>query len=135
MRALWGRAVPVPNHLRLALKEILGEPAASAVDRVHVIEHSLFARLHVRATATTRRGLIFLRGGAEEFFADPALVLHEYCHVLLQWEPGSLTTWRYVRECLRRGYWNNRYEVEARTFARRHAKQFRTLLEPKTGHE
>lgn len=68
--ALWGREVPVPKPIRVALKEIVGEPVASAVDCVRVIEHSVFARLHVRATATTRRGLIFLHAGAEEFFAE-----------------------------------------------------------------
>jgi hypothetical protein len=30
---------------------------------------------------------------------------------------------------VRHGYWDNRYEVEARTFARRHQRQFRALLD------
>jgi len=47
-------------------------------------------------------------------------MLHEYCHVLKQWEPGLLTTPRYLIECLRCGYWNNRYEQEARAFADTH---------------
>ncbi len=127
--AVLGRAVDVPNSMRSALKEILGDAAADAIDRVQVREHSLFARLHAGAAATTRRGRIFLRGSAAHFFSDPALVLHEYCHVLLQWESGALTIRRYLREWLRSGYWNNRYEVEARTFARRHLQQFRALLE------
>ena len=102
--------------------------AGAGVDQVRVIEHSLFARLHGRAIATTRRRRIFLRGSAAEFFGNPSLMLHEYCHVLLQWETGSLTTLRYLRECLRRGYWNNRYEVEAREFARSREFQLRELL-------
>jgi hypothetical protein len=102
--------------------------AALPIDQVRVIEHSLFARLHGGAIATTRRRRIFLRGSAAEFFGNPSLMLHEYCHVLLQWETGSLTTLRYLRECLRRGYWNNRFEVEAREFARRHEFQLRELL-------
>lgn len=123
----FGRAVDVPEHVRTCLKEIVGEPAAGVVDRVRVFEHSLFAKLHLRAIATTRRRRIFLRGSAAGFFGDAALMLHEYCHVLLQWESGALTTTRYLRECLRRGYWNNSYELEARAFARRHARQFRAL--------
>ncbi len=98
------------------------------VDQVRVIEHSLFARLHGRAIATTRRRRIYLRGSAVEFFENPSLMLHEYCHVLLQWETGSLTTLRYLRECLRRGYWNNRFEVQAREFACRHESRLRELL-------
>ncbi|MGH8217052.1 MAG: hypothetical protein ACREUT_00565 [Steroidobacteraceae bacterium] len=128
MHAWWGREVVVPVSIRAALKEIVDAPAASAIDRVNVVERSLFARLHWGATATTRRRRIYLRGSAADFFDDPGLMLHEYCHVLLQWESGSLTAPRYVWECLRHGYWENRYEVQARTFARRHRQQFRALL-------
>lgn len=133
MRTFLGRAVAVPSSIRCALKEIIDEPAASAIDRVRVVERSLFVRLHGRATATTRRRRIYLRGAAAQFFGDPGLMLHEYCHVLMQWESGALTTPRYLRECLRNGYWNNCYEVEARTFARRHQRQFRALLDAAAG--
>ena len=127
-RAFLGTAVAVPEGIRSALRELLGEPAPEAIDRTCVLEHSTFARLHGRARATTRRRCIFVRGSGADFFADPALVLHEYCHVLLQWETGVLTMPRYMHECLRHGYWNNRYEVEARAFANRHLSQFRALL-------
>lgn len=112
-----GRAVPVPDAVQQALASLLGD----GVRAVRVIEHSRFVRLHGRALATTRRRRIYLRGDADSFFADPWLMLHEYCHVLIQWEPGTLTAMRYVLECLRRGYWMNRFEVEAREFADRHA--------------
>ncbi|HWG78104.1 MAG TPA: hypothetical protein VN660_15100, partial [Steroidobacteraceae bacterium] len=124
-RSLLGSAITVPDGIRAALKQLIGERAAEAIDHTRVLEHSLFARLHGRASATTRRRCIFLRGSAREFFLDPLLVLHEYCHVLLQWESGALTIPRYLRECLRRGYWNNAYEVQAREFAQRHLAQFR----------
>jgi hypothetical protein len=107
------RAVPVPPALARCLESVLKAPIAS----VQVIEHSRYARLHARAVATTRRERIYLRGSAEEFFANPWLMLHEYCHVVHQWRPGRLSVWRYLRECLRRGYWNNRFEIEAREFA------------------
>lgn len=117
-----GRAVALPSSLRAALEAVLGEP----VSHVRIIEHSLYARLHRRAIATTRRRRIYLRDSAQAFFEDPWLMLHEYCHVLKQWETGELTVARYLLECLRRGYWNNRFEVEARAFADRHAHALRT---------
>jgi Domain of unknown function (DUF4157) len=110
------RAATVPAHVRAALESILGSP----IGAVAVIEHSRLARLHGRAVATTRRRHIYLRGSAEEFFANPWLMLHEYCHVVCQWEPGTLTVGRYLLECARHGYWNNAFEIEARAFADRH---------------
>ncbi len=109
-----GRRAPLPPELRATLARVFD---ADGVDRVEVIEHSWFAKAHLRALATTRRGRIYLRGSAAEFFADAEFVLHEYFHVLRQWEPRRLTVWRYLVECLRRGYWRNRFEVEARAFA------------------
>jgi hypothetical protein len=131
MRLRLGHKAAPPPAVRRSLERIFGGGAVAAalpIDQVRVIEHSLFAHLHGRAIATTRRRRIYLRGSAAEFFGNPSLMLHEYCHVLLQWETGSLTTLRYLRECLRRGYWNNRFEVEAREFARRHEFQLRELL-------
>jgi len=102
----------MPAELRAALQRVFGE----AVDDVQIIENSWFARLHGRATATTRRNRIYLRGSAEEFFADPALLLHEYFHVLRQWNRGRLSLLRYLAEWGRNGYWHNRYERQARRF-------------------
>src|SRR5215467_11326593 len=114
----------MPHAVRAALEEILGE----SIERIRIFEHSRLARLHGRALATTRRRRIYLRGSAKEFFADPWLMLHEYCHVLHQWECGRLSVPRYLIECLRRGYWNNRFEVEARAFADRHAARLHAQL-------
>ena len=122
---MWfGRAVPLPPVVRAALESVLGED----VGRVRVIEHSLFARLHSCDHATTRRRRIYLRGSSAGFYSDPALMLHEYCHVLKQWEPRRLTAWRYLLESLRRGYWNNRFEVEARAFAEANRGKLEGLL-------
>ena len=107
-----GRSVPIPESVRIALAVFFGD----GVSRVEVIEHSFFARLHWNAIATTRRRRIYLRGSAEDFFNDPALMIHEYFHVINQWEPRLLTSWRYVLESLRHGYWSNRFEVEARLY-------------------
>lgn len=107
-------AVVMPAALRGALTELLGEE----VDEVVIVEHSSYARLHLGARATTRRNRILLRGSAAEFFADPELVLHEYFHVLRQWNRGRMTASSYLVEWLRRGYLENRYERQARRFAR-----------------
>lgn len=102
----------MPAELRRALVALLGED----VDEVEIVEHSWYARLHLGTRATTRRNRILLRGSAEEFFRDPALVLHEYFHVLRQWNAGRLSTAAYLREWLRHGYWANRYERQARRY-------------------
>jgi len=119
------REARLPEAVRAALEEILGESVA----HVRVIEHSAYARLHGRAIATTRRGRIYLSGEAAAFFANPSLLLHEYWHVIGQWQRGSLTVPRYLLEWLRRGYWNNRFEVEARAFAAAHSQALRAALE------
>jgi len=126
-----GREAPVPDHLRRALEQLLG----ADISHVRVIEYSWYVRLHGRAVATTRARRIYLRGSAAEFFADPWLMLHEYCHVIRQWQPGTLTVTRYLLECLRRGYWDNRFEVEARAFADRHAAALRALTAPGSAAE
>jgi hypothetical protein len=114
------RHTPAPAATIAALEQLFGE----SVQHVRVIEHSLYARLHFGATATTRRNRILLRGAAEDFWADADLVLHEYFHVLRQWQPRRLTIWRYLRECWQRGYWNNVFEIEARAFAAQHSQTF-----------
>jgi hypothetical protein len=120
----FGHSVLVPDAVRAALEALFGE----RIDHVRIIEHSLFARLHGCNNATTRRRRIYLNGSAANFFQNPSLMLHEYCHVLKQWEPGALTVPRYVIESARRGYWNNRFEVEAREFADAHLDRLRAML-------
>jgi len=118
------RVVLLPSEIEAPLAALFGD----GVRRVRIIEHSLFARLHAGAVATTRRGSIYLTGSAADFFANPSFMLHEYCHVLLQWEPQRLTSAKYALEWLRRGYWDNRFEVEAREFAQSNLYRFRALL-------
>src|SRR5258708_34428524 len=93
----FGRSVPVPDAVRAALEILFGE----GIGHVRVIEHSLFARLHVSNNATTRRRRIYLRGSAADFFQNPWLMLHESCHVLKPWEPGIVTAPPYVIVCAR----------------------------------
>lgn len=114
----------LPAQLRASLAELFGEE----VDDVEIVEQSWYARLHLGARAVTRRNRILLRGSREEFFADPALVLHEYFHVLRQWNAGRLSVAAYLREWVRSGYWLNRYERQARRFVDLRLAAFRELL-------
>jgi hypothetical protein len=106
------RVVAIPERDLVALTRIFGESAAS----VEVIEHSRFAKLH-RALATTRRNRIYLACSVECFLREPKLILHEYYHVLAQWNTGELTVFKYVWEALRNGYRRNSYELAACKFA------------------
>jgi len=121
---LVGRVVQLPEAVGQALEHLFGR----RVDHVRIIEHSLFVRLHGRAVVTTRRRCIYLRSSAADFFDNPWLMLHEYWHVIGQWESRTLTVRNYLAECVRRGYWNNRFEVEARAFADAHVHQLRAML-------
>jgi hypothetical protein len=125
-----GRLAEIPRTIAAALEMIL----ECRVEQVQIIEHAWMLHLHGRAIATTRPGRIYLRGSAADFFASPWLMLHEYCHVVRQWAPRRLTRARYLLESLRRGYWNNRFEVEARAFADRHAAQLLTLIRASDPH-
>ncbi|HXW10820.1 MAG TPA: DUF4157 domain-containing protein [Steroidobacteraceae bacterium] len=114
----------MPAELRRALTDLFGDP----VDEVIVRERSWFARLHGRARATTRRNTIYLRGSLDEFLSDPELMLHEYFHVLRQWNRGRMNLWGYLAEWSRRGYWDNRYERQARRFVSLRLAAFRRSL-------
>lgn len=114
----------LPPHVAGALARVFGEP----VGHVRIVEHSRYARLHVGMRATTRPGRILLAMPGDDFVRDPELVLHEYFHVLRQWQPRRLTRVRYLLESLRRGYRDNRYELEANAFVAENASRFRRLL-------
>lgn len=110
-----GRAYRLSRASLAALEGTLG----AAVGDVRIVEHSRYPRWH-RARATTRPGVIYLAMSGEEFERDPALMLHEFFHVLQQWGTGRMGRLGYLLELLRRGYWNNRFELEARRFAQQH---------------
>jgi hypothetical protein len=107
-----GRRYFLPREVNAALVQVFAEP----VDGIVVIENSLYARAHLGMRATTRPNRVLLACSGAQFVADPELLLHEYFHVVRQWQTGYLTRWRYLAESLRCGYWANRYEREARDF-------------------
>lgn len=124
MKSVSRRTATPPAPIETALQVVFG----SSVNHVRVIERSRYARLHLGARATTRRNRILLRDSADRFWSDPELVLHEYFHVLRQWQPRRLTIWKYLLECARRGYWRNSFEIEARDFAAANAARFERLI-------
>lgn len=116
---------PIPAHVRKALAAIFDEP----VDGVEIRVRPLYVRLHGRRVrVTTRPNQICMGCDMETFLGDPELMLHEYYHVLRQWNPGLMKRIGYLRECRRNGYVDNRYEVEARAFARENLRRFKSLL-------
>jgi hypothetical protein len=56
----------------------------------------------------------------ERVVADDELLLHESRHVA-QFQASRAFPLLYIWESLRRGYWNNRFEVDARRYAREKA--------------
>jgi hypothetical protein len=110
----------MPAPLRALLLELFGPD----VDKVKIVEYSWINALHGWPLAVTRRQRIYLRLDAAGFFANPNLVVHEFHHVMKQWNTGRLTVTRYLLETLRHGYWNNPFEIEARAAATRHAGSY-----------
>jgi hypothetical protein len=108
------------SHLPGPLRERLLELFGPGIGEVRIVEYSWINALHGWPLAVTRRNRIYLRWGLAEFAAHPQLVLHEYFHVIEQWNTGRLTAWRYLLQNLRRGYHANPYEMEARAFAAAH---------------
>jgi hypothetical protein len=123
-RRLFGQRYWLPKRVEMALEQVFEEP----VGAVKVIEHSMYARAHLGMTATTRPNRILLAIGGGEFVANADLLLHEYFHVLRQWGTGSLTRRRYLVESARRGYWENRFEREAREFSAGMVPRYRDYL-------
>ena len=114
----------LPTVVSAALEQIFEE----SVDGVTVVEYSRYARAHLGMSATTRPNRILLATSGADFIANPEMVLHEYFHVLRQWSPGYLTRWRYLFESMRHGYWENRFEREAREFAATALGRYRGCL-------
>lgn len=86
-----------------------------------IVENSLFARiarlvLKSRNVAMVLGKTIHLSGvNRDTFLKDNGWVEHELCHIRQFQEHGFFRfLWLYLRESMRVGYYNNKYEVEAR---------------------
>lgn len=136
MRIRSPRAVRVPHEVERAVARVLEEHLGRPVELsgIRVIPGSRWADLlsvlkrlvtlgRVRVRATTRRDRIYLssRISPEEFFADPRLLLHEYFHVVGQWNAGRMTHASYVAN-------PRKWEREAEAFAERSLARFRQAL-------
>jgi hypothetical protein len=128
-RRPFGQRYVLPQSVSVALKRVFKEP----VTHVRIIEYSRYARVHLGMSATTRPNRILLANSGAEFIANPEMLLHEYFHVLRQWGTGRLTRWRYLLESARCGYWENRFEREAREFAAEAVGRFNRYLEEGEG--
>ena len=85
---------------------------------------------------TTRRNSIRLPPdfSTDEFFSRSDLVLHEYYHVLRQWNTGELSRAAYAAEFLRNGSADgNRFEDAANAFANSNLAAFQKCLKEAEG--
>jgi hypothetical protein len=73
-------------------------------------------KMKAGAVAMVLGKTIHLHGTSkEEFLADKRWLKHELCHIKQFKEHGYLLFLiKYLWECLKVGYYNNKYEVEAR---------------------
>jgi hypothetical protein len=86
-----------------------------------IVEHSVFARiarivLKSKNVAMVIGRTIYLSGvDKQSFLKDEGWLAHELCHIKQFKEHGLLRfLWLYLVESWKVGYYNNKYEVEAR---------------------
>ncbi len=101
--------------------------------RIYIRESSAFARLASKkmgggAIAIVYRNTIHLWGvSREEFMRSKTWVAHEVEHVRQFKQYGTAWfTCRYLWEWAKKGYYNNRFEVEARA-AERHWQDLKNI--------
>lgn len=86
-----------------------------------IVERSLFARIARMVLKSSNVAMVLgnsihLSGvDKDTFLKDNGWVAHELCHIRQFKEHGYLRfLWLYLKESMRVGYYNNKYEVEAR---------------------
>ncbi|MFD2246434.1 hypothetical protein [Pontibacter ruber] len=94
-----------------------------------IVERSFFARI---ARMVLKSGNVAMVLGKqihlsgvdrETFLRDEGWVAHELCHIRQFQEHGYVRfLWLYLRESMRVGYYNNKYEVEAREAGKKHVR-------------
>jgi hypothetical protein len=89
--------------------------------RFRIKENSPFARLGAWKLRTGRMAMTIgstihlYNTSTEEFLKDNRWVKHELKHVEQYQTHGFIGfLWKYTLESIRRGYYNNRFEIEAR---------------------
>lgn len=104
---LAGRVCECPPHIPAGM---LPPEVVLRVGRWIPVLGGLLGRMRGPAAAVTLGRTIVLHPRTR---LSPRLLAHELAHVR-QWRADPLFPLRYSLESLRRGYWNNRYEREAR---------------------
>ncbi|MBC5994845.1 hypothetical protein [Pontibacter cellulosilyticus] len=94
-----------------------------------IVERSLFARIARMVLKSSNVAMVLgktihLSGvSRDDFMRDPGWVAHELCHIRQFKEHGYFRfLWLYLVESWRVGYYNNKYEVEARIEGMKHCK-------------
>lgn len=122
-----GGGQPSPCRPAPCVKTCLDKVLGEDVGGTNVVTESGFAKLH--GYATTRKNTIYVDDTCSGFFGNPFTVLEEYYHVTKQWNTGRLTRYRYLRDNVRDGgYDNNRWEVEAKNFAGNNLGGFKACI-------
>ena len=92
-----------------------------------IVESSLFARIARRVLKSNNVAMVLgktihLSGVTrDDFMKDAGWVAHELCHIRQFKEHGFFRfLWLYLLESWRVGYYNNKYEVEARIEGMKH---------------
>ncbi|MEJ8801226.1 hypothetical protein [Pontibacter sp. H249] len=100
-----------------------------------IVERSLFARiarmvLKSGNVAMVLGKTIHLSGvSRDDFLRDQGWLAHELCHIRQFKEHGFFRfLWLYLVESWRVGYYNNKYEVEARIEGMKHRKYMNPAL-------
>lgn len=117
---------PASGAMADCLEQIFGESVAGVNIRNKTVVNNDFV--------TTRRNSIRLPPtlSFDEFFANRSLVLHEYYHVLRQWNTGQISRRAYAAEFMRNGSEDgNRFEDAANAFAKNHAQALKDCLQQK----
>lgn len=105
-----------------------------------IVESSVFARiarmvLKSRNVAMVLGKSIHLSGvNKQTFLNDEGWLAHELCHIRQFQEHGFFRfLWLYLKESYRVGYYNNKYEVEAREAGMKHKRFFSEQSEKEGG--
>jgi hypothetical protein len=114
-------AIPAP--VRRALESIFGEGSTAAVQ---VVRRPWYVRAHLvfagaRSGSVTRPSRIYTNLPADVFFGADQHVLHEFYHVIEQWNRQRMSRIGYLVQRARR-------EAEADAFARLHLCRYRDQL-------
>lgn len=89
--------------------------------KYHIRENSFWAKLAAKKMKSDQMAMVFGRTihlyntGHREFLSNPRWLRHELAHIKQYHELGFLGfLWAYTIESIKKGYYQNRFEVEAR---------------------